>query len=241
MRTQTNILAPGSPRGTARDQLFLCRPSAMLSSIMLHGRSLNSGSPPLGDRIWRGRFASIGASGRCTSIGSHPGFEEHSMAHKTGGITGGERRNNVELFEEIRRGYAAGETIKRSARATEARAGTTQAGSGEGGDRPDAGTAEARCGHSQAFAGDISGVVTDATGAVIPNAKVTVTNTVNGGIHVTSASDLGSYRVSLLVPGSYTVSVTAPGFTTTTSTVLVAAGAVDRQPKPFRWTRRYCG
>ena len=76
-------------------------------------------------------------------------------------------------------------------------------------------------------AGDISGVVTDATGAVIPNAKVTVTNTVNGGIHVTSASDLGSYRVSLLVPGSYTVSVTAPGFTTTTSTVLVAAGAVS--------------
>ena len=75
-------------------------------------------------------------------------------------------------------------------------------------------------------AGDIRGVVTDATGAVIPNAKVTVTNTVNGDAHPTSASGEGLYRVSLLVPGSYTVSVIAPGFSTTTSTVSVAAGDV---------------
>jgi len=76
-------------------------------------------------------------------------------------------------------------------------------------------------------AGDIRGVVTDATGAVIPSAKVTVTNTVNGDSHVISASDQGSYRVSLLVPGAYTVSVTASGFSTTTSTVSVAAGDVS--------------
>jgi len=77
------------------------------------------------------------------------------MAHKTGGITGGERRSNVELFEEIRRGYAAGETIKRSARATEARAGTTQAGSGEGGDRPDAGTGPAYAAEAAAYSSEI--------------------------------------------------------------------------------------
>jgi hypothetical protein len=75
-------------------------------------------------------------------------------------------------------------------------------------------------------AGDVSGVISDATGAVIPNAKVTVKNSANGESKVVVSTGSGSYRVSLLSPGTYSISVTAAGFSTTTGVVTVAAGNV---------------
>lgn len=74
-------------------------------------------------------------------------------------------------------------------------------------------------------AGDISGTLTDDSGAVVPNGKVTVTNTATGAAKSTSTSQSGSYRISLLVPGTYTVTVEAAGFSNTVSTVEIAAGA----------------
>lgn len=60
--------------------------------------------------------------------------------------------------------------------------------------------------------GTILGTVTDPTGAVIPNAKVTITNTGTGIAHVTETTGAGDYAVPDLVPGPYRVEVEAAGF-----------------------------
>lgn len=75
-------------------------------------------------------------------------------------------------------------------------------------------------------AGDISGVITDQSGAVVPNAKVTATNQNTGAVVTATTNGQGSYRLSLLPPGSYTVRTSAPGFQETTRTVQVAVGQV---------------
>src|SRR5580698_2661337 len=60
--------------------------------------------------------------------------------------------------------------------------------------------------------GRISGLVTDSTGAVVPNAKVTATNE-GTKVSTTKVSDNGgAYLFELLNPGLYTVHVEAPGF-----------------------------
>lgn len=71
---------------------------------------------------------------------------------------------------------------------------------------------------AQMTTGTILGNVTDPSGAVIPGAKVTVTNT-NTGIstHFVTGSD-GSYVVPYLIPGTYSVSVQRQGFKTVTKT-----------------------
>src|SRR6185312_152147 len=75
--------------------------------------------------------------------------------------------------------------------------------------------------------GDVSGVVTDPSGAAIPGAKVTLTNQSTGAVHNTQANANGSYRFSLLPPGSYEVSATATGFTPQKARVRVAVGQIE--------------
>jgi hypothetical protein len=75
-------------------------------------------------------------------------------------------------------------------------------------------------------AGDIRGVVTDSTGAIIPNAQLTVKNVATGDTKTATTSTVGAYRVPLLAPGTYLVSATAPGFGSTNGTVTVSAGNV---------------
>ncbi|RRA48263.1 TonB-dependent receptor [Acidipila sp. EB88] len=60
----------------------------------------------------------------------------------------------------------------------------------------------------------INGTVTDASGAVISNCQVAVTNVATGVVTRTVSSSAGSYTIPSLVPGSYTVTFTAPGFQT---------------------------
>jgi hypothetical protein len=60
--------------------------------------------------------------------------------------------------------------------------------------------------------GSISGVVNDATGAVIPGAAVIATNTQTGVVvKVTSLED-GKFLLGSLLPGTYVTSVEMPGF-----------------------------
>lgn len=75
-------------------------------------------------------------------------------------------------------------------------------------------------------AGDISGTVTDATGATIPGAKITVKSQDTGATEVLTANGTGAYRASLLKPGKYSVSVTATGFQTTATEVVVQVGQI---------------
>ena len=60
--------------------------------------------------------------------------------------------------------------------------------------------------------GDLAGVVTDPSGAVVPNAKVTATNDSTGAAHTTNTNGEGAYRFSFLQPGTYTLAISAGTF-----------------------------
>jgi hypothetical protein len=71
---------------------------------------------------------------------------------------------------------------------------------------------------AQIIYGSIVGSVTDGTGAVIPNAQVTVTQTETNLVRKTKSDSAGVYKVSTLPAGIYTVDVTASGFNIETVT-----------------------
>src|SRR5271157_45860 len=58
----------------------------------------------------------------------------------------------------------------------------------------------------------INGAVTDPSGAVIPGAQVTVTNTQTGQVTNATTADNGTYVVPLLSVGSYSITFSHPGF-----------------------------
>jgi Carboxypeptidase regulatory-like domain len=74
--------------------------------------------------------------------------------------------------------------------------------------------------------GDIAGVITDASGAVVPNAKIVVTNSDTGFTQTLTSGSNGGYRAPLLKPGDYRITVTAGGFETSSTTVTVAIGQI---------------
>jgi hypothetical protein len=72
--------------------------------------------------------------------------------------------------------------------------------------------------------GDISGTITDTSGAVTPNVTVTLKSVDRGETRTTTTSGSGLYRFSLLPPGNYALSAEAPGFTKAERTVAVNVG-----------------
>lgn len=62
--------------------------------------------------------------------------------------------------------------------------------------------------------GALTGTVTDATGAVVPNATVTATNSDTGQVRTAKTGGDGAYSLNLLPPGTYKVNFTANGFKT---------------------------
>ena len=58
----------------------------------------------------------------------------------------------------------------------------------------------------------ITGTVTDPSGAVVPGAKVTVTNTATNVSNTAITTSVGTYTITDLTPGTYKVRVEAPGF-----------------------------
>lgn len=75
--------------------------------------------------------------------------------------------------------------------------------------------------------GDISGVVADQTGAVIPGATVAIKNQATAAVYTTKSNQEGIYRLSLIQPGAYTVNVSAKDFGAGTVNVQVAAGELS--------------
>lgn len=69
---------------------------------------------------------------------------------------------------------------------------------------------------AQTVTGSITGVVTDSSGAVVPNAQVTALNTGTGVKTQAKTNDAGAYTIRFLPIGPYTVSVAAAGFSTQT-------------------------
>src|SRR5271167_3422421 len=74
--------------------------------------------------------------------------------------------------------------------------------------------------------GDLTGTVTDTSGAVIPQATVTLKSTTEGTSQTTVTNQSGAYHFSLLKPGNYMVSATAPNMSETRRSVDVQLGQI---------------
>src|SRR3989454_7730662 len=80
--------------------------------------------------------------------------------------------------------------------------------------------------NAQVSGGVLSGTVTDASQAAIPNVRVTLTNLATGVARAVATDATGLYTVPDLLPGSYEMTATALGFTTQVRTdITVNLGA----------------
>src|SRR6516165_11643507 len=60
--------------------------------------------------------------------------------------------------------------------------------------------------------GSVTGIVSDTSGAVVPNVEVTVTNVDTNVARVTTSTASGDYSVTDLLPGHYKVRAKREGF-----------------------------
>ncbi|HEX4650434.1 MAG TPA: TonB-dependent receptor [Granulicella sp.] len=67
-------------------------------------------------------------------------------------------------------------------------------------------------GRAQSTTADITGTVTDTTGAILPDATVTLTNLGTKETRTAITTNAGDYTFTLLNPGSYSITVTEDGF-----------------------------
>ena len=82
---------------------------------------------------------------------------------------------------------------------------------------------------AQAVYGSIFGTVTDKSGAVVPNATITVTDVSKGTSVTTQTNGSGEYRVQHLIVDTYQVQAEASGFAKATADNVVVY--VDTSPK----------
>ncbi len=74
-------------------------------------------------------------------------------------------------------------------------------------------------------AGDVTGTITDPSGAAVPNAAITLTNAETNSSQKATTNAEGTYRFAFVPPGAYKVAVSASGFQTQERTGLaVSAG-----------------
>lgn len=81
---------------------------------------------------------------------------------------------------------------------------------------------------AQVLYGSLIGNVTDGTGAAVPGAAVTITNTQTQASRETVSDESGVYRFTTIQPGPYKVVVTLTGFGTSSSDVVVTPNNVTR-------------
>jgi Carboxypeptidase regulatory-like domain len=89
--------------------------------------------------------------------------------------------------------------------------------------------------HAQTTA-QLTGTVTDDTGAVIPGAQVTLINESTGDARVVQSNGEGLYAFPALVPGSYTLKATAKGFQGKEVTGIVLHAGDERAVPAFSLT-----
>src|SRR5437773_2390773 len=67
---------------------------------------------------------------------------------------------------------------------------------------------------AQMITGEISGTIVDSSGAMVPEANVTLTDAATGAARVLVSSASGEFVFTAVRPGTYTVKVEKPGFKT---------------------------
>jgi hypothetical protein len=77
---------------------------------------------------------------------------------------------------------------------------------------------------AQVAGATLSGVISDAQGGAVPNAKVSVRNIARDEAVVATTSTSGVYSVPNLIPADYEVSVSAPGFSTSLTKLTLTVG-----------------
>ncbi len=81
---------------------------------------------------------------------------------------------------------------------------------------------------AQAVFGNITGTVTDPSGAAVPNAQVVITDTDRGVSYNTTTNSVGNYTQTHLLAGHYQVKVKASGFTESAAAAEVQVDATTR-------------
>ena len=71
-------------------------------------------------------------------------------------------------------------------------------------------------GSAQTITGTVNGTVTDPSGAVVPNARITATNVDTGVATPSTTNNDGIYSIRFLQIGNYKVTIEAPGFAVAT-------------------------
>ncbi len=74
------------------------------------------------------------------------------------------------------------------------------------------------------ISGEVTGTVTDPSGAVVPNATVTLKSNETGQSQTATTTSNGYYRFPLQKPGNYTITVSSPNFQAASRTINVAVG-----------------
>jgi hypothetical protein len=70
--------------------------------------------------------------------------------------------------------------------------------------------------HAQQTTGNVRGIVKDPTSAVVPGAKVTITDKSTNNSQTAQTTEEGEYLFSNLLPGDYSITVEAVNFKTLT-------------------------
>ena len=76
---------------------------------------------------------------------------------------------------------------------------------------------------AQLYTGTVTGVVTDASGAIVLGAQVQLTDEEKGFVFTATSEASGSYLFRSVPPGSYKLSISAPGFKTETRSGIILA------------------
>jgi len=86
---------------------------------------------------------------------------------------------------------------------------------------------------AQAPTGNITGIVSDESGAVIPNATVTITNKATGVARSATTNAEGIYSAASMAAGDYEIRVEANGFKTSVRDATVSVGGNTQVNMPM--------